>query len=107
MEERNPVSEPRPETPERLRRQRDLGHEDDRAEPALEGRLAGAEVDLGLAAPRGPVEQEIPPAAGVEAAHDPFDRSLLLGAQTLGRRLGAERLPLPRRRLLGATGALE
>ena len=45
--------------PTRLRRERDLGHEHDRAEPALERRLAGPQVDLGLAAAGRAVEQEV------------------------------------------------
>ena len=46
------VAEARLEAPERLRRQRDLGDEHDRAAPARERRRAGLQVDLGLAAPR-------------------------------------------------------
>ena len=51
-----------PEAADRLRRERDLRDEDDRAEPALERRRAGLEVDLGLAAPGRAVEEEAPAA---------------------------------------------
>ncbi len=59
MEHRHAVSEPSAEARRGLRRQRDLGDEDDRAEPARERLLAGAEVDLRLAAPGRPVEEQV------------------------------------------------
>ena len=52
------LAEARPEAAERLRGERDLGDEHDRAEPALERVLAGLEVDLRLPASGGAVEQE-------------------------------------------------
>ena len=53
-----------------LRRQRDLGHEDDRAEPALEHRGAGLEVHLGLRRSGRAVQQEVA-AARVDRGDDP------------------------------------
>ena len=64
------------EAPDRLRRQRDLRHEHDRAEAALERRAARLEVHLGLAAARRAVEQEVPAAAGVERADDGLESAL-------------------------------
>ena len=58
MEHRDPLAEAGAEAAERLRGERDLGHEHDRTAAALEGRLAGAQVDLGLPAPGRAVEQE-------------------------------------------------
>ncbi len=99
VQERNRVAEPRAEATDRLRRERDLGHEHDRPQPALERGRRSLEVDLCLAAPGRAVEQEVA-AALVESAHDPFKRSLLVGAQALRSRLALERLPLDRRALL-------
>ena len=79
----------------RLRRERDLGDEHDRAEPALEHLGARLEVDLGLAR-AGRAEEEIRPAAG----GDPCDRGLLLGRELGGLVLTGERLPPGRRCLL-------
>ena len=61
VEDGDAVAEARAEAAERLRRQRDLRHEHDRAAPALERRRAGLEVDLGLAAAGRAGEQEVPP----------------------------------------------
>src|SRR5205823_5615492 len=52
------VAEPRLEATERLRCQRDLGDEHDRAEPALEHRGAGAQIHLGLARAGRPRSEE-------------------------------------------------
>ena len=66
VQDRHPVAEPRAKAAHGLRRERDLGDEDDHAEPAAQ-RLAGRlEVDLGLPAPGGAVEQEM--ASFVEGA---------------------------------------
>ena len=59
VENRDRVAEALAEPADRLRRERDLGHEHDRAEPARECRLARLEVDLRLAAPGRPDEQEV------------------------------------------------
>ena len=107
VEQRHALAEPRAEPSERLRRERDLRYEDDRAEAALEGGRTRPEVDLGLAAAGRAVEQEVSAAARVEAVHDPLDCAFLLGAQPLGSRLGGQLLPQARRRLLGAPRPLE
>ena len=49
VQDRDAVAEAGAYAADRLRRERDLGHEHDRPEPALERRRAGLEVDLGLA----------------------------------------------------------
>ena len=71
VEDRDRVAEALPEAADRLRGERDLRHEHDRAEAARERRLAGLEVDLGLAAPGRPDEQEVRRRALVEPADDP------------------------------------
>jgi hypothetical protein len=95
VEDRDPVAEARREPAGRLRRQRDLGDEHDRAQPALEGGGARAEVDLGLAAAGGSREQEV--RRRPERADDARDRRVLLGRQPLGRALCGQRLPRDRR----------
>ena len=77
VQHRHAVAEPLAEAAERLRRQRDLGHEHDRAAPARERRRARADVHLGLAAPGRAVEQHVA-AASVEQLVDPRERALLL-----------------------------
>ncbi len=77
------------EAAQRLRRQRDLGNEDDRAAAARERLLAGPQVDLGLAAAGGAVEQERPPAR-VQSRGDPGQRSDLRRAGLGGRLLGRQ-----------------
>ena len=67
VDDGDPVAEAGAETAERLGRQRDLGDEDDRAATALDRRRARLQVHLGLAAPGGAVEQEVP-ASGAAAA---------------------------------------
>ena len=75
VEQRDPVSEARAEAAERLRRQRDLRHEHDRAAARGEGGLAGADVDLGLAAAGRAGEEDVS-AAAREQALDPLERAL-------------------------------
>ena len=58
VQQRDRVAEARLEAPDGLRRERDLGHEHDRALPARERRLGRAQVDLGLARAGHAVEQE-------------------------------------------------
>src|SRR5205085_253976 len=99
MEERDPVAEPCPEAADCLRSEGDLRHEHDRSEASLERRLAGAQIDLGLAAPRDAVEQEMT-ACGIERTDDTRDRLGLRLRQSLGPRLAAEAESLHRRRLL-------
>ena len=93
MEDGDPVAEARPEAAERLRRQRDLGHEHDRAPTPLERRRARLEVDLGLAAAGRAREQQVR-AAGVEALDDPCHGRLLRRRQQLRLGLAAEALRL-------------
>jgi hypothetical protein len=69
VQQRDSVGEARPKPAERLRRQRDLRHEHDRATPAFERRCAGLEVHLGLAAAGLSVEQEVA-AARIERPRD-------------------------------------
>ena len=100
MEQGDALAEAGAEAAERLRSERDLRHEHDRAETPLEPGGAGLEVHLGLAAARGAVEEEIGAFAAVHRADDASECGLLLGRQ-LGRRgLAAERLPLRRLRPL-------
>src|SRR5881227_2531910 len=98
MEDRDAVAEAGAEAAERLRRQCDLGHEHDRRPAALDRRRAGLEVDLGLAAPRLAVEQEMS-AAALERIDDPTECGSLRLRQ-LGLLRVDERVPLPGRRLL-------
>ncbi len=58
MEDRDTLAEARTHAPHGLRGERDLRHEHDRAEPALEHRRARLEVDLRLAGAGRPEEQE-------------------------------------------------
>ena len=95
VEDGDAVAEALAEAAERLRREGDLRDEDDRAEPTLERRGAGPEVDLGLAAPGRAGEQEVA-AVAVERAHDALECPLLGLGQPRRPRLGREpdvRLP--------------
>ena len=83
VEDGDSVAEARAEAADRLRRQRDLRDENDRAESTLERRRARAEVDLGLAAARCPVQQQVT-AAALEQLDDPCERAPL----SLGQRGG-------------------
>ena len=58
---------------DRLRRHPDLRHEHDHPAPALQRRLGGGEVDLGLARAGDPVQEQLAARrlAGVEAGDDP------------------------------------
>ena len=67
------VAEARLEAAERLRRQRDLRHEHDRAAAARERGRAGLEVDLRLAAAGRAGEEQVA-AAAVDRRDDPRDR---------------------------------
>ena len=70
MQHRDPLAEPGPEAAERLRRERDLGDEHDRAAPPLERRCARLKVHLRLAAAGRAVEQEVA-AARLDRGGDP------------------------------------
>ena len=58
VEDGNLVAEVRPEALDGLRREGDLGHEDDAGPPVLADGLEGPDVDLGLATARDAVEQK-------------------------------------------------
>ena len=73
------------EATERLRRQRDLGHQHDRALAALERGGASLQVDLGLTAAGRAVEQE-GAAAFVERLHDARNGLLLRSVSRSGAR---------------------
>ena len=113
MEDRTRVAEPLPEPPDRLWRERDLGHEHDRPEPALERRRARLEIDLGLAAARRPLEQDVLADALVERRDDLLDRGRLVVRQRGRLRLAVERVtrggrrPLAARRPTGRRDELE
>ena len=96
VQDRDALAEALPHASHRLRCERDLRHEDDRAEPALEHRRAGLEVHLGLARAGCAVEQEV----AALARDDPVDGSALRLRQRHRLRLAAERLALRRRCLL-------
>ena len=102
MEQRDALAEARAEAADGLRRERDLRHEHDRAEPALERGRARLEVDLGLAAARRAVEEEVGSGAVVESARDPLAGALLRVGETRGLRLSGERLAHARLRTLAA-----
>ena len=90
MQDGDRVAEARAEAADRLRRERDLGHEHDRAAPALERPGARLEVHLGLPAPRRPVQEDVAPAR-VERGLDAGDGLDLSLGQLL--RLGLAREP--------------
>ena len=89
VEQRHPVAEAGAEAAERLRRQRDLRHEDDRASGAGESGLTRPDVHLGLAAPGRAGEQDVP-AAGRDEALDPREHALLRLREPGRRRLGGQ-----------------
>ena len=67
--------------PDDLRRQRDLGHEHDRAAALLQRVRGGAQVDLGLARSRHPLQQAPLEPATVEHGVQRLERLLLLGGE--------------------------
>ena len=112
VEHRHEVAETGAEATERLRRERDLGNEDDGVAAAGDGRRTGAEVDLGLTAARLAPEQEVA-AAGSQRlldapdARPPAKRSAPAGASSAASAYdsaGARRSPR-RARAGGATSA--
>ena len=70
MEDGHAVAEARGDAADRLRGQADLGNEQDRAAAALERRLDGREVDLGLAGAGDSVKQALALAVAVERGDD-------------------------------------
>ena len=99
VQDRHALAEAGPEAPDGLRRERDLGDEDDRAQPALEGRGTRLQVDLGLPGACGAEEQQVG-AARVDRLDDAVPRGHLCGRELRGLALARERLALCRRRLL-------
>ena len=90
VEKCDAVTEARAETAERLWRERDLGHEHDRAAARGKRRLACADVDLGLAAAGRAFEQDVA-AAAHEQDRDPRERALLRLRELGRRRLRGQR----------------
>ena len=86
MQDREAVAEPGAEARHRLRRQADLGDEDDRALPALQRRLDRGEVDLGLARAGDAVQEQLArrPGLAVERGDDRVDRGLAARASSSG-----------------------
>ncbi len=107
MEDRHRVAEAGAEATDRLRRERDLGDEHDRAQAAGERRRARLQVDLGLAAAGRAGEQEVLTEALVEGGGDAADGCPLLLGQDPGLRFPRERLPSGRRRTLRPRCAAE
>ena len=70
VQERDPLAEAGREPGQCLRRERDLGHQHDRPPAALERRLGGGEVDLGLARAGDAVQEQLR-AAGIDRGDDP------------------------------------
>jgi hypothetical protein len=90
VQHRDALAETRTEAPDRLRRQGDLRHEHDRTQAALHCLRARAQVDLGLAAARGAVQEQVRARSGVHGRDDARQRPLLLAGQRGGRVLSAE-----------------
>ena len=88
VEDRDGIAEAIPEPSDRLGREGDLGHEDDRSEAALKSRLRRPEVDLGLAAPGRADEQEVSGVRGLDPGDDPRHGPILLGCEAGRCRLG-------------------
>ena len=105
VEHGDALAEAGPEAAERLRRQRDLRHEDDRAAARGEGGLAGPDVDLGLAASGRAGEQDVAAAARGELL-DPRERPLLRLGQLRRRGLRGQGLRHGHLPPLAAPGAL-
>ncbi len=77
MEDGDALAEASPEPADGLRRQPDLGDEDDDAPAPLDGRLGGGQVDLGLARAGDAVQEQLG-AIPVKGVDDPLDRRCLL-----------------------------
>ncbi len=96
VQDRDRVAEARDEARDRLRRHPDLGHSDDHPAAALQRRLGGGEVDLGLARAGDPVQEQLRPAR-VEPGDDPLEgpplRRVELDRPAAGADRGAARAP--------------
>jgi len=73
--------EPRPEPRERLRRQADLGHQDDRLAAETDDFPRGLKIDLGLAAAGHAVDENRLVAAAIECRENHAQRRLLVGVE--------------------------
>ncbi len=105
MEHGDGVAEALAEAADGLRRQGDLGYEDDRAPPTTDRRCAGLQIHLGLAAARGAVQKKMT-GARVERGDDALDRHALRRGE-LGRlRLAGKRVARPRAAELSAPLAI-
>ena len=91
VQDRDAVAEPRAEAADGLRREGDLGHENDDSAAALERRRGALEVHLRLAASRRTLEEDVA-AAIVERGDDPRDGVALRRCEVLGLELAAERV---------------
>ena len=83
MQQRDPVAEPGTEASDGLRREPDLGHEDDRPALLVKRVLDRHEVDLGLPRARDAMQQQLMLGSvlAVESGRDLSDRGLLVGIQ--------------------------
>ena len=83
VQDRDAVTEAGPEPRHRLRGEADLGDEDDRPPPPRQRRLDRGEVDLGLARPGDPVQEQLTRRLhlSVEGGDDRVDRPALLGEE--------------------------
>ncbi len=107
MQDRDAVAEAGAEAADGLRRQADLGDEHDRAQPALERRVARLQVDLGLAASGRAVQEEVGAETLVHRSHDPRNCGFLGGAERSRPRLARQGLAHGGAGTLAASGALE
>ena len=99
VEDRHPVAEPRAKAADRLRRERDLGDEDDHAQPALErlGRPPGGRPRSSRCRSRRRAGSG-PPSS--KRLAQPLQRTLLRLGQRARLRLARQRVPLGRLREL-------
>ncbi len=99
-------SEARPRGPHQHRRERDLGHQQDRALAEGERPLDAAQVDLGLAAAGDAVQQERPEATALDSVDEHPQHGLLVCGRRERRALdrgqtGGQRAPPARPRCAG------
>jgi hypothetical protein len=93
VQDRDHISEPRLEAPQRLRGQRDLGDEHDRGAPDGEHRFDGAQVHLGLARAGDTVQQQLGGRAPGDRREHLVERGALVARQRRrGRRCRADRV---------------
>ena len=96
MQHRDQLAEPLAEAADRLRRERNLGHEHDGVPAAFDRGRTRPQVHLGLAAPRLAVQEEVA-ASGCHRLLHSTQRSLLRRTERHRRRiLAAQRVRLGR-----------